>query len=163
VELLREAGTVAFEERGLFTDKSIREGLVGLVDLSLSSLPPVSSTPKHQKPPIPLLLMLALQLAAAKLPDLRTTVAELLGRILRGLGGGAFEPLGVLEAGGGEALAPVWEGFVRLTKTIVELALPLLTELPPKHLVCLLKRETDLKKRFAAWAAKNGFALPSLE
>jgi len=158
VEILREVGSVAFEEKALFPDRSIRAGLVGLVEGALARAAGgggsgSSGGAPTRSSPLPYLLMLALTLGA-KIPDLRASVAELLGRMVRTLGGGAFEPLEVLEAGGGESAAPVWEGFVRLTKTIVDLALPLLIELPKKHLVCLMKREGDLKKRFAAWAAK---------
>ena len=155
VELLREASSVAFEEGALFPPSAIREGLNALVMGALQAgeggAQAQALALAQGRSALPLLLMRALQLAALKVADMRPAVAQLLSLVTGRLGGGAFEPLGVLQAGGGEARAPVWEGYVRLVKIIVDLALPALPELPPAHLQCLLQREGDLRKRFAKW------------
>jgi hypothetical protein len=115
--------------------------------------------------------MRALQLGALKMADMRSAVAQLLGLLVTRLGARAFEDLGVLQAGGGEARAPVWEGYVRLVKIVVDLALPGLLDLPRPHLECLRRREGDLRKRFAKWlptwagkdSAAGGFAAQLLK
>jgi hypothetical protein len=155
VALQQEASGVAYEEgvRPYFPDRAINGGLRRVVEAALRS-----------GGALPVLLMRAMLLAATKIPDVRANVAELLLLLVRSLKGAAFEPPATLEGlpallpGDADAAAPVWMGFVRLTKATVPLSLPVLAELPAAHLGMLLRRERELRARFEKHPAAVPFA-----